>query len=159
MMSPRCKWVKPAYETEIKAVFAQAVKVRAKDLEARALADRYFFETLIRIHRAGEGAPYTGLKDTPPEEIISIADEALASGSAEKVISKMQADLAVAIKERFNKALQAGKSKNKSVEAGREFVESYVQYTHYVERVQAAIMAEGAHHGQTAVPQECHMQD
>ena len=159
MMSPRCKWVKPAYETEIKAVFAQAVKVRAKDLEARALADRYFFETLIRIHRAGEGAPYTGLKDTPPEEIISMADEALASGSAEKVISKMQADLAVAIKERFNKALQAGKSKNKSVEAGREFVESYVQYTHYVERVQAAIMAEGAHHGQTAVPQECHMQD
>ncbi len=158
-VTPVLKWVKPAYEAEIKAAFAQVVKVRAKDPEARALADRYFFETLIRIHRAGEGAPYTGLKDTPPEEIISMADEAIASGSAEKVISKMQADLAVAIKERFNRAFQAGKSKNKSVEAGREFVESYVQYTHYVEGVQAAITAGGAHHGDTAVPQERHMQE
>jgi len=30
--------------------------------EAEALADRYFIETAIRLHRAGKGAPYTGLK-------------------------------------------------------------------------------------------------
>src|SRR5512146_1842160 len=149
-VTPLLKWVQPEDEAEMKAAFAQVVKVRTKDREARALADKYFLETLIRLHRAGEGAPYTGLKDIPPEEIVSLADDALASGSADKLIGKMQADLATAIRERFDKARQTGKSKNKSVEYGREFVESYVQYMHYVEGVQAAIAAESAHHGETA---------
>jgi len=153
-VTPVLKWVKQEHEAEIKTAFSQVLRVRAKDPEARELADRYFLETLIRIHREGEGAPYTGLKDTPPEKIDTLADEALASGSAEKVISKIQADLAMAIKQKFNKALQAGKNKNKSVEAGREFVESYVRYVHYVEGVQAAITAEGAHHGETVKHQE-----
>lgn len=144
------KWVQPQDEAEIKAAFAQVVKVRAKDRDARILADKYFLETLIRLHRTGEGAPYTGLKDIPPEEIVSLADEALASGSADNLIGKMQADLATAIREKFNRARQAAKSKGKSVAAGREFVESYVQYTHYVEGVHAAIAAEGVRHGETA---------
>lgn len=148
------KWVKPEDEAEIKTAFAQVLRVRAKDPEARELADRYFQETLIRIHRTGEGAPYTGLKDTPPEKIVSLADEALTSGSADKMIRAMQADLAGAVKTRFDRALKAGKSKNKSVEAGREFVESYVRYVHYVEGVHDAITAEGAHHGEAAVHQE-----
>jgi hypothetical protein len=149
-VTPLLKWVQPEDEAEMKAAFAQVVKVRTKDREARALADKYFLETLIRLHRAGEGAPYTGLKDIPPEEIVSLADDALASGSAEKLIGKMQADLATAIRERFDIARQTGKSKNKSVEYGRKFVESYVQYMHYVEGVQAAIAAESAHNGETA---------
>lgn len=149
-VTPLLKWVQPQDEAEIKAAFAQVVKVRAKDRDARILADKYFLETLIRLHRTGEGAPYTGLKDIPPEEIVSLADEALASGSADKLIGKMQADLATAIREKFNRARQAARSKDKSVAAGREFVESYVQYTHYVEGVHAAIATEGVRHGETA---------
>lgn len=149
-VTPLLKWVQPQDEAEIRAAFVQVVKVRAKDRDARMLADKYFLETLIRLHRTGEGAPYTGLKDLPPEEIVSLADEALASGSADNLIGKMQADLATAIRERFNKARQTGKSKDKSIAAGREFVESYVQYTHYVEGVHAAIAAESVHHGETA---------
>lgn len=148
-VTPLLKWVQPQDEAEIRAAFVQVVKVRAKDRDARMLADKYFLETLIRLHRTGEGAPYTGLKDIPPEEIVSLADEALASGSADKLIGKMQADLATAIREKFNRARQAAKSKDKSVAAGREFVESYVQYTHYVEGVHAAIAAEGVRHGET----------
>jgi len=153
-VTPVLKWVKPEDEAEIKAAFAQVLRVRAKDPEARELADRYFLETLIRIHRTGEGAPYTGLKDTPPEKIISLADEALASGSADKMIRIMQTDLANSIRERFGKAFRGDKGKNKSVEAGREFVESYVRYMHYVEGVHGAITAEGAHHGEAAAHQE-----
>lgn len=149
-VTPLLKWVQPQDEAEIKAAFAQVVKVRAKDRDARTLADKYFLETLIRLHRTGEGAPYTGLKDVPPEEIVSLADEALASGSADTLISKMQADLATAIRERFNKVRQTAKSKDKSIAAGREFVESYVQYTHYVEGVNAEIAAKGVRHGETA---------
>ena len=139
--------VKPEYETEVKMAFSLAVQVRDKSPEAKKLADKYFLETLIRIHRAGEGAPYTGIKETPPEKIVILTDQALASGSADELIEKIQTHLAEAIKEKFNKALQASKNKGKSVESGREFVEAYVQYTHYVEGIHTAIMSAGSHHG------------
>ena len=108
-------------------------------------ADRYFLETLIRLHRAGEGAPYTGIKDEPVEPIVAMADKALADGSADAMIKKMSGHMAQAIKATFDKALEASKSKDKSVEAGREFVEAYVIYMHYVEGIHAAIMSAGGH--------------
>lgn len=146
-ITPILKWIKPEYESEVKTAFSLAVQVRDKSPEAKKLADKYFLETLIRIHRAGEGAPYTGIKDTPPEKIIILTDQALASGSADQLIEKIQAHLAVAIKEKFDKALKASKNKDQSVESGREFVEAYVQYTHYVEGIHSAIMSTGGHHG------------
>jgi hypothetical protein len=144
------KWLKPEYEAEVKTAFSLAVKVRNDSPQAKELADRYFLETLIRVHRAGEGAPYTGLKDTPPEMIVTLADEALADGSADEVIKKIQEHLAEAIKEKFDKALKAAKNKDNSVEAGREFVESYVQYMHYVEGIHAAIVSKGGHRSEGA---------
>lgn len=55
-------WVQKEDEQELRDVFDQTLRIRELSAEARELADRYFFETLVRIHRAGEGAPYTGLK-------------------------------------------------------------------------------------------------
>ena len=55
-------WVRKNDETEIRQAFERTVNVRKLSPEAKELADTYFFETLVRIHRAGEGAPYTGLK-------------------------------------------------------------------------------------------------
>lgn len=149
-ITPILKWIKPEYEAEVKTAFSLAVQVRDKSPEAKELADKYFLETLIRLHRAGEGAPYTGIKTTPPEKIIVLTDQALASGSADELIEKIQAHLAEAIKEKFNKALKASKNKDKSVESGREFVEAYVQYTHYVEGIHVAIMSTGSHHGDSS---------
>jgi hypothetical protein len=146
-ITPVLKWIKPEYETEVKMAFSLAVKIRDKSPEAKKLADKYFIETLIRIHRAGEGAPYTGIKETPPEKIIILTDQALVSGSADELIDKIQKHLAEAINEKFNKAMHARKNKDKSVELGREFVEAYVQYTHYVEGIHAGIMLTGGHHG------------
>ena len=147
-ITPILKWVKPEYETEVKTAFSLAVKVRDKSPQAKELADKYFLETLIRLHRAGEGAPYTGLKDTPPEKIVTLADKALANGSADEMIKKMQTHLAEAIKEKFNKALQASKNKDKNIESGREFVEAYVQYMHYMEGIHATIISTGGHHSE-----------
>ena len=55
-------WVQPKDEAEIRDVFARTLAVRKLSPEAKELADRHFFETLVRVHRAGEGASYTGLK-------------------------------------------------------------------------------------------------
>lgn len=155
-ITPVLKWIKPEYESEVKKAFELAVQVRDKSPEAKELADKYFLETLIRIHRAGEGAPYTGIKETPPDKIIILTDQALASGSADELIGKIQTHLAEAIKKKFNKALKASKNKDKSVESGREFVEAYVQYTHYVEGLHTAIMSTGGHHGDSSEGGEEH---
>lgn len=144
-VAPILKWIKKDKEDEIKAAFAQAVAVRTKGPEAKELADKYFLETLVRVHRAGEGAPYTGIKDEPVAPIVAMADKALADGASDEMIKKMSAHMARAIQEKFQKAMETRKNKDKSVEAGREFVKAYVIYMHYVEGIHTAIMSAGEH--------------
>ena len=150
---PVLKWVQPADEAAIKTAFAKAVAVRGQSPEAQELADHYFLETLIRLHRAGEGAPYTGLKDEPVEPIVALADQALASGSADEMIGKVAGHVDRAIREKFEKALEAKKHADESVEAGREYVEAYVAYVHFVEGIHAAVMSAGGHaHAESRAP-------
>jgi hypothetical protein len=145
-VTPVLKWVMPGDEAEIKAAFAKAVVVRTKGAEAKELADRYFLETFVRVHRAGEGAPYTGLKDEPVDPIVAMADKALATGSADDMIEKLSAHMAKVVQGKFDKAVQAEKKKDVSVKAGREYVEAYVVFMHYVEELHAAIVSAGGHH-------------
>ena len=144
-ITPILKWIKAGDEAEVRAAFEKAVKVRAKGGEAQELADQYFIETLVRIHRAGEGAPYTGIKDEPVEPIVAMADKALADGSAEEMIQKMSGHMAQSVMEKFHRAAETMKHKDDSVEAGREFVDAYVTYMHFVEGIHAAIMSAGGH--------------
>jgi UDP-2,3-diacylglucosamine pyrophosphatase LpxH len=108
----------------------------------------YFFETLVRIHREGEGAPYTGLK--PGEAIdpaVALADKALESGNVDKLVNVLTGAMANGIRERFTKAYENQKHADDNIEAGREFVESYVIFTHYVEGLHGLIKG-GVHHGE-----------
>ena len=145
-VTPILKWVKKDNEAEVNAAFSKAVAVRAKGPEAKELADQYFLETLIRLHRAGEGAPYSGIKNEPVEPIVAMADKALKDKSADELARKLSGHLAAAIKEKFARVLETRKNKDKSVEAGREYVEAYVIYTHYVENIHSAILSAGNHH-------------
>jgi hypothetical protein len=148
-VTPVLKWVKPEYETQIRKAFQETLVVRAKGPEAMDLADRYFFETLVRIHRAGEGAPYTGLKPADAvEPIIAMSDKALESSSVDSLLKAVTEDVAKGIRERFQHVLEAKKNANESVEAGREFVAAYVIYTHYVERLHADATTNPSHHGE-----------
>jgi len=111
----------------------------------------YFFETLVRIHRAGEGAPYTGLK--PGEAIdpaVALADKALETGSVDKLVDVLTKAMANGIRERFQHASATRKHVDDSVTVGREFVEAYVIFTHYVEGLHAIIKGNGGHHGEKA---------
>jgi len=125
--------------------------VRRKGPEAKELADRYFFETLVRVHRAGEGAPYTGLKPAGAvEPAIAGADRALESGSVENLVKLVTNSVATGIRKRFAHALEAKKHQNESVQAGREYVEAYIEFTHYVERLHRDATSSAAHHGEAA---------
>lgn len=154
---PVLKWVGPAAEPEIRAAFAQAVAERAQGPEAKEAADQKFLETVVRIHREGEGASYTGLKDEPVAPIVAMADLALAAGSADEMIGKMSAHLEHAVREKFDRALETSRHKDESIEAGRAYVAAYVTYMHYVEAVHEALMAAGGHgHGEAAETDEGH---
>lgn len=155
-ITPVLKWVKPAAEAEIRAAFAQALAVRGKGPEAQTLADQYFFENLVRIHRAGEGAPYTGIlpHETPIEPAIALADQSLESGSADKLVKAMAHHVEEGIRERFARAAAAKKHADESVAAGREFVEAYVEFTHYVERLHLDATTQAAPHA--GAPEAAH---
>lgn len=147
-VTPVLKWVKPEQEAEIRSAFRATQAVRGKGPEARELADRYFFETLVRVHRAGEGAPYDGLKPgggpLPPG--IAAADRALEQGEIDHLVTFIAEQASRGIRERFEQALHRKKRADASVEAGREFVEAYVEFIHYVERVAGAISGPAAPH-------------
>jgi hypothetical protein len=146
-VTPVLKWVKPEYEADIKALFTKTMAVRSKGPEAKELADMYFFETLVRLHREGEGAAYTGLK--PAEEIepvVVLSDKALESENAEELVVKVTDKVAGGIREHFEKASAAKKHADDSVAAGREYVEAYVIFTHYVEGIHNAAAGSEPHH-------------
>lgn len=140
------KWVKKDDEKEIRELFQKTMIVRSKGKEAQELADRFFFESLVRIHRAGEGAPYTGLKNEPVEPIIAAADKALETGSADYLVKQVTDVVARGIRERFVHAKETKASADKNIESGREFVEAYVVFTHYVERLHKDASTGDGHH-------------
>lgn len=148
-ITPILKWVKQEAEPEIKTAFQKTMAVRNKGVEAKELADMYFFETLVRVHRAGEGAPYEGIKPagTQVEPGIEAAEKALETGAAEALVKEITAKVSDGILERFAHALEAKKHKDESVEAGREFVEAYVTFMHYVERLHQDATSNPSHHG------------
>lgn len=145
-ITPILKWVKKGHEGEIKEAFKKTVAVRRQGKEAKELADMYFFETLVRIHRAGEGAPYTGLKTEAVEPIIAESDKALESGSADNLVKMVSEAVSKGIRERFEHAKETKKHADESIEAGRKFVEAYVEFTHYVERLHMNAIGPSGHH-------------
>lgn len=143
-ITPVLKWVKQKDEKDVRAAFAKALS--AKGTKNAESAENKFFATLIKIHRAGEGAPYTGLKPAGEvEPAIVEADKALAVGSSDALVKMVTDDVAAGIRKRYEHAAATYKYKDKSVEQGREYVEAYVEYTHYVERLHLDATGKGAH--------------
>lgn len=117
-VTPVLKWIKPESESEIRMAFRKTLIVRSESPDAREIADRYFFETLVRLHRSGENAPFTGLKDDPIEPVIVLADNALESGFPDELVNKTTAHLVAELRRRFAAVKEAQKHSNDSVSAG-----------------------------------------
>jgi hypothetical protein len=136
-LTPALKWIKSERETELKTAFAQTLTVRTLGPDARKLADHYFFETLVRLHRQGEGAPYAGLKPAGAkvDPGIEAADQALESGNVSALIKTVTDEVAAGIRKRFTLAMEKKRHAGHNVEAGRDYVAAYVDFVHYVEEL------------------------
>ncbi len=146
-ITPVLKWVQKSDEAEVKAAFARTLAVRSQGAAARDLADQFFFETLVRVHRAGEGAPFTGLKPagTDLAPAVRVADQALETGAVETLVKYVDESVTEGIRRRFAEVLKRKRHAHESVEAGRAFVAAYVEYVHYVEALDKAAGGAGEH--------------
>ena len=128
-------WVQPENETEIKQAFSLAMKVRKLGVDAQNLADKYFFETVVRLHRSGEGVPFTGVKPsgTPIDEKVMAADKSIEKGDLFPLKNFVSKELLPELQERFNKAMSLKNFDVNNVAAGREYIEAYVQFFKYAE--------------------------
>lgn len=141
------KWVKADDEAAIRAAFAQTLEVRKLSPAAAGLADMYFFETLVRLHRAGEGEPYTGLQPAgSAEPALVAADRALDTGSVAGLTEDLQQRIATGLRQRFDKVQAAKPHAEHNVAAGRAYVEAYVDFIHYYESLHALADRSAAHH-------------
>ena len=128
-------WVRAEDEKELKAMFDKVNVVRSLSSEAKELADMYFFETVVRVHRMGEGVGYTGLKPAgyQPEEGIVAADIAIEENSLDPIYAHLDKVQNPKIEDYFAE-LQLKKDYDvNDLKAGREYVEAYVHFIHYVE--------------------------
>lgn len=136
------KWVPQDDEQEMTDIFDLAMKVRELSPEAKELAEKYLFDGLVRMHRAAEGVPFTGVKPsgTPIDEKVMAADEAIVSGDLSKLEAMMEEEKLPELRERFERVMLMKDFDVKDVGAGREYIEAYVMFFKYAE-------GEEDHHG------------
>ena len=155
--APVLAWVQPGDEAEIKEAFQKAREVRKLGGKAADLAETWFFETLVRVHRAGEGAPYTGLKPAgSAEEIVKELDSSIIKGDISELAGMIGSHAEHSITEKFAALLPLKKEADKSVEKGRTYVAAYVEFMHYVENVKNAVHGAGHHAAEPATESPAH---
>lgn len=139
---PALAWIPADGEAELREVFAKVLAVRTLSPDAAEVADRLFLETLVRLHRAGEGVGFTGIKPagTPVDPMVATADAALESGSDAGLLGQVPEDRRAELHRRFAEALAARDAATDPFDlaAARRRVGAYVAYV---------LFAEGHDHG------------
>lgn len=140
-------WIQKEDEPAIRRAFEKTLAVRKLDSGAKELADLYFFETLVRIHRAGEGAPYTGLKPAGRDLGLAIpaADHAIETGSIEPVLKLLTDEVRTGMTIHFKEMIAKKNFRPDDVDAGREYVKAYVEFIHYAEGIHQASSSISVH--------------
>ena len=142
------KWITDEQDQEIIPLFNKTYSLKNGDKEIYAIVEKHFFETLVRLHRETEGAPYTGLKPAgTTKQIIQMTDKALNDGNVDDFLVKLNSHIDKVIREKYQKVAELDKVKNNSKEQGRVFVGAYVDYTHTVEALHGILEHGGGHAG------------
>jgi hypothetical protein len=147
------RWVDDHHEAELRRAFELAHRVRSLGGEARDLADQYFLETLVRLHRAGEGEPFTGIRPSgvPIDERVAAADRCVAEGRLEPLRALVLPGQVPELEARFERVLATRGFDVDDLAAARAYVAAYVAFFHLAEGEEhahgAAHDERGGHHG------------
>lgn len=129
------KWVSAQDDDELNRIFALVQAIRDRSEDVRIVADQWFLENMVRIHRAGEGEAYTGIQPvgTPVDPRVKAADEAIASGVLDPLAGLVPAEQFPELEKRFATVLQRKQFDVDDVTAGRSYLDAYVQFFHLAE--------------------------
>ena len=113
-------------EAEVIRAFKKVLPLRQDGALLREVGDLYFFETVVRIHRAGEGAPYTGLKPAGHSEgpVIPVAEKAIETGSPDELLELLSDTVQAEAKKRFDRVMQLKSRAKGTVDEAREYVQA-----------------------------------
>jgi hypothetical protein len=140
-------WVPKNAEAELRKAFEKTLQARKQGKEAMDLADFWFFETAVRLHREGEGAPYTGLKpeglDWGP--VVPRAEKAIEKGNPKEVIDFITHTVQKELEERFNRAMAKKNFDTNDVDAAREYVQAELGFVLYSHGLYSTITGRGEH--------------
>lgn len=145
-------YVHADHEAEVREAFDRTIKARALGSESRDVADRWFFETAVRVHRAGEGAPFTGLKpaglDLGP--VIPVAERAIETGSVDELVEILCAAVREEVVRRHSHAVALKQRAGEGVAEARKYVEAMLGLQVWAHGVHRQVLAEpheksGAH--------------
>ncbi len=144
-------WAPEGVEDELKQAFDKAIRIRGLGEEASSLADYWFFETAVRLHRAGEGVPYTGLKPAGLDEgpVVPRAEHALGIGDASEVAQFLSRTIEEKLKRRLNHALSLKNYSTNDVKAAREHVEAMLGFVLFSHGLYTYVKSNGHHTEET----------
>src|SRR5665811_1317569 len=117
-------YVPAAAETEVREAYEKTIKARTLGGVAREVADNWFFETAVRLHRAGEGEPYTGLKPAGLDEgpVIPRAERTIEDGDTAGLIAFLTGAVEEEIGKRFARIRATRSYDPDDVAAARNYV-------------------------------------
>lgn len=140
-------------EEEITARFQEARRVRNRGRDARVLADRAFVETVVRLHRIGEGASYAGLRPAGMDygPMIPAAEHALQSGDVAGVRAILLEEVDHGLAERLARvralrAVAVEPQDHAGVAAARERIGAELDFITYAEGLRQAVSGAAEHH-------------
>ncbi|MDO8586965.1 MAG: DUF6448 family protein [Armatimonadota bacterium] len=131
-------------EAEVLRAFDKVMPVRKDGAPTKEVADLYFFETVVRVHRAGEGAPYTGLKPSGLTEgpVIPVAEKAIETGSVDELLKVLSDILRAEVQEKFDLVMRLKPHAAGPVDAAREYVEAMLGLQVYSHKLYQCMKAE-----------------
>jgi hypothetical protein len=143
-------WVHEDAENELKEAFDRVMAVRGtcQSFEQGVeVVNQWFFETAVRLHRAGEGEGFMGLKPAGLDEgpVVPKAEKALEDGSADGVIAFLNESVGAEVKKRFDLAYSLRKYDENNVPAARKYVSAMLDFMLYSHKLYKYITASGAH--------------
>jgi hypothetical protein len=143
-------YVKEESESEVLDAFERTIAAHDGDPNVNQLADLYFCETVVRVHRAGEGAPYTGLKPAGLGfgPVVPVAERAIESGSPDELIRVLTDKVRDEVIERFGQAMTRKAHADHGVAAARAYVEAMLGLEVWSHKLYACASADPhAEHG------------
>lgn len=143
-------WIPETSERELREAFGRTLRARKAGKDAQDVADDWFFETAIRLHRAGEGAPYTGMKPAGLSEgpVVPRAEKAIGTGDPKDTIDFIVNAIEEDLEHRFRWVMDKKNYAIDDVAAGREYIEGFIGWVVYSHHLYQQVKGGGHHTGQ-----------